>query len=210
MNGASYWRDWQGMSPAARLLITNGLAFNLGFYMMMPFPRPAHGQRPGPGWLGLWPPRHGDAVFSQQALPVGRHPWGSHRLPSRHRLGLPGTILGLRAAGLGRVPAHPAAGRRPHRLCGALFTPAPRPTFASECHNPSQRQRASPCTIWPARRACMLRPPGRPHLDPAELGPRRGSWRRALRPARSAAIPVLPKRPVNLSPPWRHLAPMGR
>ena len=37
MNGASYWRDWQGMSPAARLLITNGLAFNLGFYMMMPF-----------------------------------------------------------------------------------------------------------------------------------------------------------------------------
>ena len=31
MNGASYWRDWRGMSPAARLLIANGLAFNLGF-----------------------------------------------------------------------------------------------------------------------------------------------------------------------------------
>lgn len=87
MSGASYWRDWQGMSPAARLLITNGLAFNLGFYMMMPFLAQHMGAGLGfAGWAcGLV---MGMRVFSQQGLfllggtlgdRIGYHPaivWG--------------------------------------------------------------------------------------------------------------------------------------
>jgi len=28
---------WRALSPAARVLVANGLAFNLGFYMLMPY-----------------------------------------------------------------------------------------------------------------------------------------------------------------------------
>lgn len=28
---------WRSLSPAARVLVANGLAFNLGFYMLMPY-----------------------------------------------------------------------------------------------------------------------------------------------------------------------------
>ena len=142
MNGASYWRDWQGMSPAARLLITNGLAFNLGFYMMMPFLAQHMGSGLGlAGWAcGLV---MGMRVFSQQgALPAGRHLGDRIGYHPAIVWGCLVRSIGLRAAGLGRVPAHPAAGRRPHRLCGALFTPCAQAYLASECHNPSQRQRA--------------------------------------------------------------------
>ncbi|MGY2437295.1 hypothetical protein ACW4FQ_29570, partial [Escherichia coli] len=87
MSGASCWRDWQGMSPAARLLIINGLAFNLGFYMMLPFLAQHMGSGLGlAGWAcGLV---MGMRVFSQQGLfllggtlgdRIGYHPaivWG--------------------------------------------------------------------------------------------------------------------------------------
>ena len=142
MNGASYWRDWQGMSPAARLLITNGLAFNLGFYMMMPFLAQHMGSGLGlAGWAcGLV---MGMRVFSQQGLfllggtlgdRIGYHPaivWGCLvRSLGFVLLGwaesLP--ILLLAAALTG--------------FAGALFTPCAQAYLASECHNPSQRQRA--------------------------------------------------------------------
>ena len=142
MNGASYWRDWQGMSPAARLLIINGLAFNLGFYMMLPFLAQHMGSGLGlAGWAcGLV---MGMRVFSQQGLfllggtlgdRIGYHPaivWGCLvRSVGFLLLGwaesLP--ILLLAAALTG--------------FAGALFTPCAQAYLASECSTPSQRQRA--------------------------------------------------------------------
>ena len=63
----SGWESWCGLSRAARLLIINALAFNLGFYMMMPYL--AHHLGSGlelAGWaVGLV---MGMRVFSQQGL----------------------------------------------------------------------------------------------------------------------------------------------
>ncbi|ARW82249.1 MFS transporter [Aeromonas salmonicida] len=142
MSRASYWRDWQGMSPAARLLIINGLAFNLGFYMMMPFLAQHMGSGLGlAGWAcGLV---MGMRVFSQQGLfllggtlgdRIGYHTaivWGCLvRSVGFLLLGwaesLP--ILLLAAALTG--------------FAGALFTPCAQAYLASECSPPSQRQRA--------------------------------------------------------------------
>ncbi|MFM4964064.1 MFS transporter [Aeromonas bivalvium] len=142
MSRASYWRDWQGMSPAARLLIINGLAFNLGFYMMLPFLAQHMGSGLGlAGWAcGLV---MGMRVFSQQGLfllggtlgdRIGYHPaivWGCLvRSLGFMLLGwaesLP--ILLLAAALTG--------------FAGALFTPCAQAYLASECRTPDQRQRA--------------------------------------------------------------------
>ncbi|HEH9407349.1 TPA: MFS transporter [Aeromonas salmonicida] len=142
MSRASYWRDWQGMSPAAHLLIINGLAFNLGFYMMMPFLAQHMGSGLGlAGWAcGLV---MGMRVFSQQGLfllggtlgdRIGYHTaivWGCLvRSVGFVLLGwaesLP--ILLLAAALTG--------------FAGALFTPCAQAYLASECSTPSQRQRA--------------------------------------------------------------------
>ncbi|MFM4804514.1 MFS transporter [Aeromonas bivalvium] len=142
MSRASYWRDWQGMSPAARLLIINGLAFNLGFYMMLPFLAQHMGSGLGlAGWAcGLV---MGMRVFSQQGLfllggtlgdRIGYHPaivWGCLvRSLGFMLLGwaesLP--ILLLAAALTG--------------FAGALFTPCAQAYLASECRAPGQRQRA--------------------------------------------------------------------
>ncbi|MBP9661956.1 MAG: MFS transporter, partial [Aeromonas sp.] len=139
MSRASYWRDWQGMSPAARLLILNGLAFNLGFYMMMPFLAQHMGSGLGlAGWAcGLV---MGMRVFSQQGLfllggtlgdRIGYHTaivWGCLvRSLGFVLLGwaesLP--ILLLAAALTG--------------FAGALFTPCAQAYLASECSTPSQR-----------------------------------------------------------------------
>ncbi|WP_265462982.1 MFS transporter [Aeromonas salmonicida] len=142
MSRASYWRDWQGMSPAARLLIINGLAFNLGFYMMMPFLTQHMGSGLGlAGWAcGLV---MGMRVFSQQGLfllggtlgdRIGYHTaivWGCLvRSVGFVLLGLAESlpILLLAAALTG--------------FAGALFTPCAQAYLASECSPPSQRQRA--------------------------------------------------------------------
>ncbi|MGK4475798.1 MFS transporter [Aeromonas molluscorum] len=142
MSRTSYWRDWQGMSPAARLLIINGLAFNLGFYMMLPFLAQHMGSGLGlAGWAcGLV---MGARVFSQQGLfllggtlgdRIGYHPaivWGCLVRSAGFALlgwaeSLP--ILLLAAALTG--------------FAGALFTPCAQAYLASECSAPSQRQRA--------------------------------------------------------------------
>ena len=59
--------SWWALSPAARVLVTNGLAFNLGFYMMMPYLAQHLGGTLGlAGWVsGLI---MGMRVFSQQGL----------------------------------------------------------------------------------------------------------------------------------------------
>ena len=158
MNGASYWRDWQGMSPAARLLITNGLAFNLGFYMMMPFLAQHMGSGLGlAGWAcGLV---MGMRVFSQQGLfllggtlgdRIGYHPaivWGCLvRSIGFVLLGwaesLP--ILLLAAALTG--------------FAGALFTLAPRRILPANATTRASVSAPLPCTISPARRACCSGP----------------------------------------------------
>lgn len=142
MSRASYWRDWQGMSPAARLLITNGLAFNLGFYMMLPFLAQHMGSGLGlAGWAcGLV---MGMRVFSQQGLfllggtlgdRIGYHPaivWGCLvRSVGFLLLGwaesLPILLLAATLTG----------------FAGALFTPCAQAYLASECNGPGQRQRA--------------------------------------------------------------------
>ncbi|WP_349922114.1 MFS transporter [Aeromonas veronii] len=142
MSRASYWQDWQTMSPAARLLITNGLAFNLGFYMMMPFLAQHMGTGLGlAGWAcGLV---MGMRVFSQQGLflvggtlgdRIGYHPaivWGCLlRSLGFVLLGFADSlpILLLAAALTG--------------FAGALFTPCAQAYLASECTTPEQRQRA--------------------------------------------------------------------
>lgn len=59
--------DWLSLSPAVRVLVLNGLAFNLGFYMLMPYLAQHLGADLGlAGWavgsvMGM-------RVFSQQGL----------------------------------------------------------------------------------------------------------------------------------------------
>lgn len=142
MQRFAFWRDWLSMSPAARLLIINGLAFNIGFYMMMPFLAQHLGSGLGlAGWAcGLV---MGMRVFSQQGLfllggtlgdRIGYHPaivWGC-------------LVRSLGFALLGWAESLPVLllAAALTGFAGALFTPCAQAYLASECHTPIQRQRA--------------------------------------------------------------------
>ncbi|MGQ0709073.1 MAG: MFS transporter [Rhodoferax sp.] len=134
--------DWRALSPAARLLVLNGLAFNLGFYMVMPYLAQHLGVTLGlAGWAsGLV---MGLRVFSQQGLFLVGGSMGD-------RLGYRPTIVGgclLRAIGFALLGG---SGTLALLLlaafltgfAAALFTPCAQAYLASECPEEAQRQRA--------------------------------------------------------------------
>src|SRR5574343_159607 len=135
-------RTWQQLSPAARLLVANGLAFNLGFYMMMPFLAQHLGGTLGmAGWAaGLV---MGMRVFSQQGLFLLGGTLGD-------RIGYRPAIIGgclVRSAGFALLGG---AEHLPLLLlaafltgfAGALFTPCAQAYLAAECRDATQRQQA--------------------------------------------------------------------
>ncbi|BEV73549.1 MFS transporter [Paludibacterium sp. THUN1379] len=135
-------QTWQQLSPAARLLVANGLAFNLGFYMMMPFLAQHLGGTLGmAGWAaGLV---MGMRVFSQQGMFLLGGTLGD-------RIGYRPAIIGgclVRSAGFALLGW---AERLPLLLlaafltgfAGALFTPCAQAYLAAECRNATQRQQA--------------------------------------------------------------------
>ena len=115
------------------------------------------------------------------------------------------------AAGLGRVPAHTAAGGDPDWFCwGPVHPLRPGPSGERMPQSRASASAPSPCTISPARRACCSAP-GRPHPDPAELCPDRalGGEPFALLGVLQYRVP--PKRPVANQSPLRGaiFAPVG-
>lgn len=134
--------SWRSLSLAARLLVTNGLAFNLGFYMMMPYLAQHLGGTLGfAGWAsGLI---MGMRVFSQQGLFLLGGTLGD-------RMGYrPAIIWGclIRSFGFALLGW---AEHLPLLLlaafltgfAGALFTPCAQAYLAAECRDPTQRQQA--------------------------------------------------------------------
>lgn len=133
---------WRQLSLAARLLVANGLAFNLGFYMMMPFLAQHLGGTLGmAGWAaGLV---MGMRVFSQQGLFLLGGMLGD-------RIGYRPAIIGgclVRSAGFALLGW---ADHLPLLLlaafltgfAGALFTPCAQAYLAAECRDATQRQQA--------------------------------------------------------------------
>lgn len=138
----SGWESWCGLSRAARLLVINALAFNLGFYMMMPYL--AHHLGSGlelAGWaVGLV---MGMRVFSQQGLFLLGGTLGD-------RMGYRAAIIGgclIRSGGfalLGWAEQLPVLLLAAFLtgFAGALFTPCAQAYLAEECPHPAQRQQA--------------------------------------------------------------------
>lgn len=135
-------QGWRTLSPVARLLVANGLAFNLGFYMMMPYLAQHIGGTLGlAGWAaGLV---MGLRVFSQQGLFLLGGTLGD-------RIGYrPAIVWGclVRSVGFGLLGW---ASSLPVLLlaafltgfAGALFTPCAQAYLASECRTDTQRQYA--------------------------------------------------------------------
>lgn len=132
----------RALSPAARVLVTNGLAFNLGFYMMMPYLAQHLGGTLGlAGWAsGLI---MGMRVFSQQGLFLLGGTLGD-------RIGYrPAIIWGCLVRSFGFA----LLGWAEHLpllllaafltgFAGALFTPCAQAYLAAECRDPNQRQQA--------------------------------------------------------------------
>ena len=133
---------WRALSPAARLLVLNGLAFNLGFYMMMPFLAQHLGGTLGmAGWAaGLV---MGMRVFSQQGLFLLGGTLGDR---IGYRLAI---IVGCLVRSVGFALLGWAA-QLPLLLlaafltgfAGALFTPCAQAYLAGECRDAAQRQQA--------------------------------------------------------------------
>ena len=134
--------SWRTLSPAARLLVTNGLAFNLGFYMMLPYLAHHLGSTLGlTGWItGLI---LGIRVFSQQGLFLLGGTLGD-------RLGYRPAILSgclIRAFGfalLGWADSVPVLIMAAFLtgFAGALFTPCAQAYLAAECRDAEQRHQA--------------------------------------------------------------------
>ncbi|WP_375058561.1 MFS transporter [Zobellella sp. DQSA1] len=137
-----YRQSWRMLSPAARLLVCNGLFFNLAFYMTLPYLAFHLGGTLGlTGWAsGLV---MGMRVFSQQGLFLLGGALGD-------RLGYrPAIVLGCLVRSLGFALLG-WAGDLPLLLlaafltgfAGALFTPCAQAYLASECLDGRQRQQA--------------------------------------------------------------------
>ncbi|GGX78614.1 MFS transporter [Vogesella alkaliphila] len=133
---------WRELSPAARLLVANGLAFNLGFYMMMPYLAQHLGGTLGlAGWAaGLV---MGMRVFSQQGLFLLGGTLGD-RIGYRPAIVWGCLIRSLGFALLGwadRLPLLLLAAFLTG-FAGALFTPCAQAYLAAECRSADQRQQA--------------------------------------------------------------------
>ena len=134
---------------------------------------------------------------------------GSHRLPSRHRLGLPGDRSGW-SCWAGPSPCPSCCWRRPDFALPGPVHPAPRPIWRAMPHNP---EAGASCPARPAQsrqpggHACSA--PWSASPDPAGYAPDGGSWRRASSPCSSAAVGAAQTPGGQPEPPQRHLAPVG-
>lgn len=133
---------WRELSPAARLLVANGLAFNLGFYMMMPYLAQHLGGTLGlAGWAaGLV---MGMRVFSQQGLFLLGGTLGD-RIGYRPAIVWGCLIRSLGFALLGWAEHLPLLLLAAFLtgFAGALFTPCAQAYLAAECRDGTQRQQA--------------------------------------------------------------------
>ncbi len=133
---------WRELSPAARLLVANGLAFNLGFYMMMPYLAQHLGGTLGlAGWAaGLV---MGMRVFSQQGLFLLGGTLGD-RIGYRPAIVWGCLIRSLGFALLGWADQLPLLLLAAFLtgFAGALFTPCAQAYLAAECRDGTQRQQA--------------------------------------------------------------------
>ncbi len=134
--------SWRGLSPAARVLVANGLAFNLGFYMLMPYLAQHLGADLGlAGWLtGLV---MGLRVFSQQGLFL-LGGWLGDRLGYRRAIVWGCCLRGLGFVLLGWAQTLPLLLLAAFLtgFAGALFTPCAQASLAAQCPDLSQRRYA--------------------------------------------------------------------
>lgn len=133
---------WRSLSPAARVLVANGLAFNLGFYMLMPYLAQHLGADLGlAGWLtGLV---MGLRVFSQQGLFL-LGGWLGDRLGYRRAIVWGCCLRGVGFVLLGWAQTLPLLLLAAFLtgFAGALFTPCAQACLAVQCPELSQRRYA--------------------------------------------------------------------
>ncbi|MDZ7921202.1 MFS transporter [Rhodoferax sp.] len=133
---------WRGLSPAARVLVANGLAFNLGFYMLMPYLAQHLGADLGlAGWItGLV---MGLRVFSQQGLFL-LGGWLGDRLGYRRAIVWGCCLRGVGFVLLGWAQTLPLLLLAAFLtgFAGALFTPCAQASLAAQCPDQSQRRYA--------------------------------------------------------------------
>lgn len=133
---------WRSLSPAARVLVANGLAFNLGFYMLMPYLAQHLGAGLGlAGWVtGLV---MGLRVFSQQGLFL-LGGWLGDRLGYRRAIVWGCLLRGVGFALLGWAGALPLLllAAVLTGFAGALFTPCAQASLAAQCPDGAQRRQA--------------------------------------------------------------------
>ena len=133
---------WRGLSPAARVLVANGLAFNLGFYMLMPYLAQHLGADLGlAGWItGLV---MGLRVFSQQGLFL-LGGWLGDRLGYRRAIVWGCCLRGVGFVLLGWAQTLPLLLLAAFLtgFAGALFTPCAQASLAAQCPDLSQRRYA--------------------------------------------------------------------
>ncbi|MBT3066683.1 MFS transporter [Rhodoferax sp. U11-2br] len=133
---------WRALSPAARVLVANGLAFNLGFYMLMPYLAQHMGADLGlAGWItGLV---MGLRVFSQQGLFL-LGGWLGDRLGYRRAIVWGCFLRSVGFAMLGWAETLPLLLLAAFLtgFAGALFTPCAQACLAAQCPDLSQRRYA--------------------------------------------------------------------
>ncbi len=133
---------WHSLDTSAKVLVLNGLAFNLGFYMLMPYLAQHLGAGLGlAGWAAGWV--MGLRVFSQQGLflPGG---WLGDRLGHRRAI-IAGCVLrsvGFLLLGWARDLPTLLLAAALTGFAGALFTPSAQACLATLCPEPEHRRSA--------------------------------------------------------------------
>lgn len=133
---------WRLLNPAARVLVVNGLAFNLGFYMLMPYLAQHLGTDLSltGSITGLL---MGLRVFSQQGLFL-LGGWLGDRLGYRKAIVWGCFLRGIGFAMLGWAEALPLLLLAAFLtgFAGALFTPCAQACLAAQCADMSLRRQA--------------------------------------------------------------------
>lgn len=138
----SIWSRFLELSPAARVLILNGLAFNFGFYMLVPYLAGHLSENLGlAGWaVGLV---LGIRVFSQQGLFLLGGLLGD-RIGYRRAIliGCLVRCVGFAVLGFSESLAVLLLAACLSGFAGALFTPCAQAYLADECQQALQRKQA--------------------------------------------------------------------